>query len=173
MLKKQAQLDQQTQQVVDSFENKIQDKPMPISSRPYPTGDHSNKNMNKTNPFLDNGGTLKQTGDDQVQGQQGYNDVGGMLPFLASRRQQFRKALFDAQQMPAGMDVPQMGDVTEFNQMNPVNQQLPDQKKRDWQTQQTDRNRALQEFTKDGPQDQIPTGLFDFGPEASNTDLLG
>ena len=166
-----------TQQVIDDFEAEIKAQPMPISSRQYPTGDHSDHNQNKTNPFIDNGGTLKQTGDDQVQNQTTFNDVGGYLPVMAGRKQRFRKALFDAQQYPAGMDFPQLGDVTEFNQLDGFNKEEGMQKKRDWQTQLTDRDNALKEFQRDrgnkGQQDQIPTGLWDFDLDSSNTDSLG
>lgn len=137
--------------------------PMPISSREYPGKEHPNKNMNRTNPFIDNGGTVKQTGDDQQQTDgPAFNDQGGYLPVMASRRMRLRKALWDAQQMPAGMDFPQQGLVTEVNQLDPVNWQTPGLKKRNWQTQLTDMDLALKEFQRDKqPQDQIPQGISD------------
>lgn len=144
--------------------------PMPISSREYPGKEHPNKNTDQVNRIMNNDGSTNQTGDDQ----DAINDMGGYLPITASRKRKLRLALFDEQQMPAGMDFQQMGDVTEFNQQDPINQQVPFAKKRDWQTQLTDKDNAMKEYIRNkGPQDQIPTGLWDFDSQSSNTDALG
>lgn len=154
---RQAQVGELSKQIVDEFEQQIKGKPMPLSSRQYPSGDHSNKNTNKTNPFIDNGGTIKSDGDDQSTTQLNFNDMGGYLPVMAGRRERLRKALFDEQQYPAGMDRPQGGWAPEDPQMDPFNKEQ--QPKRNWNIL-TDQERALKDFKRTtGPEDQIDPGI--------------
>ena len=145
---------------VDEFMAKLKpdQSQLPISHRSLST-ESPNKNMNRTNPFKENGETIKQTGDDQVQLQQTFNDMGGYLPVMA-RRRRLRMALFDEQSYPAGDDVPQMGDVTEVNQMDPYDKEM--QPKRKWQSL-TDRNQSQKLYLRDGnkPIDQILPGIVD------------
>src|SRR5678815_2298901 len=113
MQKRQAQA-VDLEKVLREFEEEVKaapalPMPMPISSRQYPGQEHRNKNTNMTNPFIDNGGTVKQTEDDQEQTtNQSFNDMGGYLPVMASRKRRLRMALWDAQQMPAGLDFAQL-----------------------------------------------------------------
>lgn len=135
--------------------------PMPISSRSYPGKEHPNKNMNMTNPFIDNGGTVKQTEDDQEQTDgPAFNDVGGRLPIMASRR----KALWDVQQMPAGLDHAQksltperpedaLNDNQEMISMRGI-------KRRDWAEDQFSKDLNLRLFHRpDEVEEQINPGI--------------
>ena len=158
-----------TKQVIDAFEDEIKSSPampMPISSREYPGREHSNgRNMDKTNPFIDNGGTVKQTGDDQEQADgPAFNDMGGYLPVMARRR--LRIALWDAQQMPAGLDFSQLATTPErpedaFND----NQQMISERSnrlRNFPEDQVSKDVDLKLYHRpDGVEEQINPGIRD------------
>ena len=141
--------------------------PMPISSREYPGKEHSNKNMNRTNPFIDNGGTVKQTGDDQEQADgPAFNDMGGYLPVMASRRMRLRKALWDAQQMPAGLDFAQLATTPERPEdaLNDNQEMISMRgiKRRNWPEDQFSKDVDLKLFHRpNGNEEQINPGIRD------------
>ena len=72
------------------------------------------RNMNKTNPFLGHGESMKQTGDDQEQLSKSYEpQFDGWAPMRARRN--FRKtALFDTTNTIPGMADPSQGNGSPF-----------------------------------------------------------
>ncbi len=73
---------------------------IPISMRDISiqyTDAEPNHNTDETNPFVENGGTIKETGDSQKLLQENFNDIGGYEPVMASKSDKYRRAIFDVQ----------------------------------------------------------------------------
>ncbi len=171
MFKKQSQA-VDVDKVIEEFEQQIKadpalPMPMPISSREYPGQEHPNRNMNMTNPFIDNGGTVKQTEDDQQQTtNESFNDQGGYLPVMASRKRRLRLALWDAQQMPAGLDFAQLATTPERPEdaLNDNEEMLSkrDNKRRNWPEDQFSKSVDLKLYHRpNGSEEQINPGIRD------------
>lgn len=163
-------------EVIEEFREDIKESPaipeayqmpMPISSRSYPGQEHPNRNMNMTNPFIDNGGTVKQTEDDQQQTtNETFNDQGGYLPVMASRRRRLRLALWDAQQMPAGMDFAQLATTPERPEdaLNDNEEMISQRgiKRRNWPEDQFSKPTDLKLYHRqNGVEEQINPGIRD------------
>lgn len=171
MRKRQAQVSD-LEEILKEFEEDIKlspayEMPMPISSRDYPGQEHPNRNMNRTNPFIDNGGTVKQTGDDQEQTtNESFNDMGGYLPVMASRKRKLRLALWDAQQMPAGMDFAQLATTPERPEdaLNDNEEMISQRgiKRRNWPEDQFSKDVDLKLYHRpNGVEEQINPGIRD------------
>lgn len=160
---------------VNEFMSKLNpgmDQTLPISQRSL-SDESSNKNMNRTNPFVDNGGTVKQTGDDQALLQKNFNDMGGFEPVMARRRRNLRMALWDTELLIPGMRDTQEGWGSPFEGMGQADGIDQPHPQRDWDLF-TDKSKTLQLDHRDGDPltDQISEGLTDLTREVSDGEKI-
>ena len=134
----------------------------------------SDRNLNKTNPFTPELGITQQTGDDQKQQQETFNDQGGWLPILA--RRQVRKALFDTELMIPGMKDPGQGYGAPWMGAGEVNPRDPEEmKKRDWSFE-TDKTRTQRLYIRNNKRkvqepsvtDEYNEGVTDLSSESTS-----
>jgi len=132
----------------------------------------SKKNMNRTNPFIDNGGTVKQTGDDQVLLDKPFNDMGGFLPVMAERRRKIRMALWDTTLTVPGMKDTSEGWGSPFSGVGNNDLKSP-QKQRDW-SDLTSKERAIKLYNRNPKQvvDEINPGMQDLSREVSDGEKI-